>query len=83
MYKIAQIPFNKLKLPCNYGVCISNPPYAERMGILTMLKDFIEIWASYLTTTKLGLLTLSHLMRVLRNYMVDELIKRENFLMVM
>lgn len=29
-----QIPFNKLKLPCDYGICISNPPYAERMGNL-------------------------------------------------
>ena len=47
--------------------------------ILMMLKDFIEIWASYLIITKLGLLTLSHLTKALKNYMVDELTKRENF----
>lgn len=28
------LPFDQLKLPCDYGVSISNPPYGERIGIL-------------------------------------------------
>ena len=27
-------PMNEVVLPCDYGVCITNPPYAERMGDL-------------------------------------------------
>lgn len=27
-------PFSEATLPCDYGVCIMNPPYGERIGIL-------------------------------------------------
>ena len=62
--KFAQIPFNKLKLPCNYGVCISNPPYAERMGNLNdverLYRDMGKLfnhnktWSTYFITSHEG-----------------------------
>ena len=62
--KFAQIPFNKLKLPCNYGVCISNPPYAERMGNLDdverLYRDMGKLfnhnktWSTYFITSHEG-----------------------------
>lgn len=59
-----QIPFNKLKLPGNYGVCVSNPPYAERMGNLAdverLYKDMGRLfkanktWSTYFITSHEG-----------------------------
>lgn len=59
-----QIPFNKLKLPCHYGVCISNPPYAERMGNLDdverLYRDMGKLfkadktWSTYFITSHEG-----------------------------
>ncbi|MFV0504995.1 MAG: class I SAM-dependent RNA methyltransferase [Lachnospirales bacterium] len=33
--------FNELKLPCQYGISICNPPYGERIGIL---KDVFQLY---------------------------------------
>lgn len=62
--KFEQIPFNKLKLNCDYGVCISNPPYAERMGNLKdverLYKDMGKLfnsnktWSTYFITSHEG-----------------------------
>lgn len=59
-----QIPFNKLKLPCDYGVFISNPPYAERMGNLNdverLYRDMGNLfkknktWSAYFITSHEG-----------------------------
>ncbi|MGN1318250.1 MAG: class I SAM-dependent RNA methyltransferase [Lachnospirales bacterium] len=59
-----QIPFNKLKLPCKYGICISNPPYAERMGNLKdverLYRDMGNLfktdktWSTYFITSHEG-----------------------------
>jgi putative N6-adenine-specific DNA methylase len=61
---LKHIPFNKLHLPCKYGVCISNPPYAERMGELDeveqlyrdMGKLFLadKTWSTYFITSHEG-----------------------------
>lgn len=52
---------NQIKLPGQYGVCICNPPYAERMGVLkdvqTLYKDMGRIfendktWSVYTITS--------------------------------
>jgi putative RNA methylase len=62
--KFEQIPFNKLSLPCDYGVCISNPPYAERMGNINdverLYKDMGKLfktnktWSTYFITSHEG-----------------------------
>jgi putative N6-adenine-specific DNA methylase len=59
-----QIPFNKLTLPADYGVCISNPPYAERMGKLSdverLYRDMGRLfranktWSAYFITSHEG-----------------------------
>ncbi len=59
-----QIPFNKLTLPGDYGVCISNPPYGERMGNLEdverLYKDMGRLfknnktWSAYFITSHEG-----------------------------
>ncbi|MBQ7266185.1 MAG: class I SAM-dependent RNA methyltransferase [Firmicutes bacterium] len=62
--KFEQIPVNKLKLPGIYGVCISNPPYAERMGnvddVERLYRDLGKIfrnnktWSAYFITSYEG-----------------------------
>lgn len=57
-------PLNKVTLPCSYGVCICNPPYAERMGELDeveqlyrdMGKLFLpdKTWSVYVITSHEG-----------------------------
>lgn len=59
-----QIPFNKLKLPGDYGVCVSNPPYAERMGNLQDVERLYtdmgklfktnKTWSAYFITSHEG-----------------------------
>lgn len=59
-----QIPFNKLKLMGDYGVCVSNPPYAERMGNLDdverLYRDMGKLfkanktWSTYFITSHEG-----------------------------
>ena len=59
-----QIPFNKLKLMGNYGVCVSNPPYAERMGNLDDVERLYtdmgklfkanKTWSTYFITSHEG-----------------------------
>lgn len=59
-----QIPFNKLKLPGDYGVCVSNPPYAERMGNLEDVERLYtdmgklfktnKTWSAYFITSHEG-----------------------------
>lgn len=59
-----QIPFNKLHLPGNYGVCVSNPPYAERMGNLADVERLYtdmgnlfrhnKTWSAYFITSHEG-----------------------------
>lgn len=59
-----QIPFNKLRLPCDYGVCIANPPYGERMGniedVERLYKDMGKLfsknktWSAYFITSHEG-----------------------------
>lgn len=59
-----QIPFNKIELPCDYGVCVSNPPYAERMGNLDdverLYRDMGRLfktnktWSTYFITSHEG-----------------------------
>ena len=54
-------PLNKIKLENDYGVCVCNPPYAERMGILkdveSLYKDMGKIfrnnktWSFYTITS--------------------------------
>jgi putative N6-adenine-specific DNA methylase len=60
----ANKPLNKVKLPCHYGVCVCNPPYAERMGELSeveqlyrdMGKLFLadDTWSFYAITSHEG-----------------------------
>lgn len=62
--KFKQIPFNKLKLPGDYGVCVSNPPYGERMGDLAdverLYRDIGNLfranktWSAYFITSHEG-----------------------------
>ncbi len=59
-----QIPFNKLKLPAHYGVCIANPPYGERMGDINdverLYRDMGKLfktdktWSAYFITSHEG-----------------------------
>lgn len=59
-----QIPFNKLKLMGDYGVCVSNPPYAERMGNLDDVERLYtdmgklfkanKTWSTYFITSHEG-----------------------------
>ncbi len=59
-----QIPFNKLKLMGDYGVCVTNPPYAERMGELDdverLYRDMGRLfnknktWSAYFITSHEG-----------------------------
>lgn len=59
-----QIPFNKLRLMGDYGVCITNPPYAERMGELDdverLYRDMGRLfnqnktWSAYFITSHEG-----------------------------
>ncbi len=59
-----QIPFNKLKLMGDYGVCVSNPPYAERMGNLADVERLYtdmgklfktnKTWSTYFITSHEG-----------------------------
>lgn len=59
-----QIPFNKLKLSGDYGVCVSNPPYAERMGNLQDVERLYtdmgklfktnKTWSAYFITSHEG-----------------------------
>lgn len=61
---VSQTPFNKLTLPCDYGVCIANPPYAERMGNLKdverLYRDMGKLfkanksWSVYVITSHEG-----------------------------
>ena len=58
------IPFDKLKLTRDYGVCISNPPYAERMGELDEVEKLYrdmgrlfrpnKTWSVYIITSHEG-----------------------------
>lgn len=58
------IPFNKLKLNGDYGVCISNPPYGERMGNLDDVERLYrdmgrlfrnnDTWSAYFITSHEG-----------------------------
>ncbi len=58
------IPFNKLKLKENYGVCITNPPYGERMGNLDDVERLYrdmgnlfrknDTWSAYFITSHEG-----------------------------
>ncbi len=55
------IPFNKLKLKGGYGICIANPPYAERMGNLDDVERLYrdmgnlfrnnDTWSAYFITS--------------------------------
>ncbi len=59
-----QIPFNKLELMGDYGVCVTNPPYAERMGELDdverLYRDMGKLfsknktWSAYFITSHEG-----------------------------
>lgn len=61
---LKHIPFNKLHLPCHYGICISNPPYAERMGELRQVEQLYrdmgrlfladKTWSAYFITSHEG-----------------------------
>ncbi len=54
-------PFNKVHLPDKYGVCISNPPYGERMGVLSQVEQLYrdmgklfradKTWSVYIITS--------------------------------
>lgn len=54
-------PFNEVKLPCDYGVAIMNPPYGERIGILEEVHDLYrdmgtlfrnnDTWSTYIITS--------------------------------
>ena len=58
------LPFEKLKLDRDYGVCISNPPYAERMGELDEVEKLYrdmgklfrpnKTWSVYIITSHEG-----------------------------
>lgn len=60
----SQTPFNKLTLPGDYGVCVSNPPYAERMGNLQDVERLYtdmgrlfkanKSWSTYFITSHEG-----------------------------
>lgn len=57
-------PLNQVKLPCRYGVCICNPPYAERMGeideVEQLYRDMGKLfrddntWSVYVITSHEG-----------------------------
>ncbi len=57
-------PFSDVVLPCDYGVCITNPPYGERMGSLSDIEklygDFGRLfsrndtWSAYFLTSHEG-----------------------------
>ena len=58
------LPFNKVRLSEDYGVCISNPPYAERMGVLDEVEQLYrdmgrlfcanKTWSVYIITSHEG-----------------------------
>ncbi len=58
------VPFNKLELKGDYGVCITNPPYGERMGNLDdverLYRDMGKLftkndtWSAYFITSHEG-----------------------------
>ncbi len=62
--EFSQTPFNKLKLPGDYGVCVCNPPYAERMGSLADVERLYtdmgklfnsnKTWSTYFITSHEG-----------------------------
>lgn len=57
-------PLNQVKLPCCYGICICNPPYAERMGeideVEQLYRDMGKLfrddntWSVYVITSHEG-----------------------------
>jgi putative N6-adenine-specific DNA methylase len=57
-------PLNKVRLPGHYGVCVCNPPYAERMGELSEVEQLYrdmgklfrsdETWSFYAITSHEG-----------------------------
>lgn len=57
-------PLTQVKLPCDYGVCICNPPYAERMGELDEVEQLYRdmgrlfrneaTWSVYVITSHEG-----------------------------
>lgn len=57
-------PFDKVRLNEHYGVCISNPPYAERMGVLDEVEQLYrdmgrlfradKTWSVYIITSHEG-----------------------------
>lgn len=59
-----QIPFNKFTLTQDYGVCICNPPYGERMGEIKEVEQLYEdmgrlfnsnnTWSAYFLTSHEG-----------------------------
>lgn len=64
MIEFEVLPFNKVRLTENYGVCISNPPYAERMGVLDEVEQLYrdmgrlfradKTWSVYIITSHEG-----------------------------
>ncbi len=54
-------PVEELKLPCRYGILITNPPYGERLGDLRLVEDMYRAlgrimredmtWSTYLMTS--------------------------------
>lgn len=57
-------PLNKVRLPGNYGVCVCNPPYGERMGELDEVEQLYRdigrllrsdsTWSVYIITSHEG-----------------------------
>lgn len=57
-------PFNQVRITKDFGVCISNPPYAERMGILNDVEQLYrdmgklfranKTWSVYVITSHEG-----------------------------
>ncbi len=57
-------PFDSIKINEHYGVCISNPPYAERMGVLEEVEQLYrdmgrlfrtdKTWSVYIITSHEG-----------------------------
>ncbi len=64
MIEFEVLPFNKVRLSEDYGVCISNPPYAERMGVLDEVEQLYrdmgrlfranKTWSVYIITSHEG-----------------------------
>ncbi len=62
--KFECVPFNKLDLKGDYGICISNPPYGERMGniedVERLYRDMGKLfkkndtWSAYFITSHEG-----------------------------